>query len=114
MEKLETKIPPPLLVLLIAPAMWAATFVQAPLPVEGRLHIVLQIAIGAFALTFGFSGITAFRRARTTINPVQIDQASRLVNGGIYRLSRNPMYVGLTGLLMLFLSTALVGEYLSK
>jgi protein-S-isoprenylcysteine O-methyltransferase Ste14 len=85
--------------LLIATAMWATTFLQAPIAIEPRLHLVLRLVIGAFALTFGLSGIVAFRRAQTTINPVQIDQASSVVTGGIYRVTRNPMYVGLTALL---------------
>jgi protein-S-isoprenylcysteine O-methyltransferase Ste14 len=51
------------------------------------------------ALVFGLGGILTFRLARTTINPVQIDQASSVVTGGIYSITRNPMYVGLTAML---------------
>jgi protein-S-isoprenylcysteine O-methyltransferase Ste14 len=102
MKKLENKVPPPLLVLIIATSMWATGFLQKPLPFTHGLHSILQIAVGGFALTFGLSGILAFRRAQTTINPVQIDQASRVVTGGIYRVTRNPMYVGLTGLLTMW------------
>ena len=43
---------------------------------------------------FGAPAFAAFGRAGTTINPVDIDAASALVTGGIYRISRNPMYVG--------------------
>ncbi len=102
MRLLENRIPPPALVLIIAPAMWATTFLEAPITIDPRLHLALRILIGAFALTFGLSGILTFRRARTTINPVQIDQASRVVTSGIYRVTRNPMYVGLTGLLTMW------------
>ena len=102
MKALENKIPPPALVLLIAPAMWVTTFLQAPIATEPRLHLALRLVIGAVALTFGLSGILAFRRAQTTINPVQIDQASHVVTGGIYRITRNPMYVGLTAMLTMW------------
>jgi len=102
MKFLEHKIPPPLLVLLVAPAMWATVFVQAPVTIEPRVHVALRVFLGAVALTFGLSGILAFRRARTTINPVRIDQASRVVSSGIYRVTRNPMYVGLTALLTMW------------
>jgi protein-S-isoprenylcysteine O-methyltransferase Ste14 len=102
MKTLENRIPPPALVLIIAPAMWGVSFLQSPIPIEPRLHLALTMAVGAFALTFGWTGIRAFRRARTTINPVQIDQASRVVTGGIYGITRNPMYVGLTGLLTMW------------
>jgi protein-S-isoprenylcysteine O-methyltransferase Ste14 len=50
-------------------------------------------------LASGASGVMAFRRHRTTTNPIRIDAASSLVTGGVYRLTRNPMYLGLALLL---------------
>jgi len=50
-------------------------------------------------LGFDLLGLLAFFGSRTTINPMRPDQASALVTGGIYRLTRNPMYVGMTCLL---------------
>jgi protein-S-isoprenylcysteine O-methyltransferase Ste14 len=41
------------------------------------------------------AGLAAFRRARTTVNPLQPDRASALVSAGIYRYTRNPMYLAL-------------------
>lgn len=43
----------------------------------------------------GIAGVRAFARARTTVNPLQPQAASRLVTSGIYRHSRNPMYLAL-------------------
>jgi protein-S-isoprenylcysteine O-methyltransferase Ste14 len=100
MKKLENKVPPPVLVLVMAAAMWGVATLQTPVHTDPALRIGLLLALNLAALVFGVGGITAFRRARTTINPVQIDQASRVVTGGIYRLTRNPMYVGLTVLLV--------------
>ncbi len=85
--------------LLVATAMWGASKFQSALSFEPRLHFALTVALGLVALSFGAGGIIAFRLAKTTINPVQIDQASRVVTSGIYRITRNPMYVGLTALL---------------
>lgn len=45
------------------------------------------------------ASVVRFRRADTTVNPVGVDDASSLVQAGPYRLSRNPMYVGMAGLL---------------
>lgn len=99
MKFLENRIPPPLLMLLIGGAMGAVLFGQTPpqLPAAYRWGpaAFLFLAGGVF----GFPAIRAFTKARTTINPVAIDQASVLVTSGIYRMTRNPMYVGLSLLL---------------
>ena len=44
--------------------------------------------------------ILAQLRPRTTISPVDIEAASTLVTGGVFRYTRNPMYVALTALLL--------------
>ncbi len=53
-------------------------------------------------------GLAAFRASRTTINPLKLDHASALVTGGVYRVTRNPMYVGVMLLLLAW------GIYLSS
>ena len=40
------------------------------------------------------AGVVAFRRARTTVDPRDPGKSTELVATGIYRASRNPMYVG--------------------
>lgn len=50
-------------------------------------------------MTFAGLALAVFRQAGTTINPMSPDKSSYLVTSGIYRLSRNPMYVGLLLLL---------------
>lgn len=41
-----------------------------------------------------------FHRRGTTLEPFQPDRASVLITGGANTLSRNPMYVGMAGLLL--------------
>src|SRR6185436_8035975 len=53
--------------------------------------IVIATAGGFFSI----GGFVAFRRARTTVNPMKPESASSLVASGVYRITRNPMYVGL-------------------
>jgi len=53
----------------------------------------LGIALAVLGLV-GIAGVAAFQRAGTSPNPWQ--PTSRLVSSGIYRLSRNPMYIGFT------------------
>jgi len=43
--------------------------------------------------------MAGFLRAKTTPNPVQIDRATVLVVTGLYRISRNPMYLSLIAVL---------------
>jgi len=50
------------------------------------------------SLAFGVPGRAAFARAGTEVNPFRPSTA--LVTSGPYRFSRNPMYVGVTGLLV--------------
>lgn len=57
----------------------------------------LFLCIGLF---FNFAGGVSFRSAKTTGNPNRPEMAASLVTSGIYRISRNPMYVGLIFLLL--------------
>jgi protein-S-isoprenylcysteine O-methyltransferase Ste14 len=41
------------------------------------------------------AAIISFRRALTTVNPLVPERASALIVSGVYRLSRNPMYLGM-------------------
>ena len=45
-------------------------------------------------------GALAFRRARTTVNPLHPERATSVVTGGIYRHTRNPMYAGMVFVLL--------------
>ena len=51
-------------------------------------------------VAFDLLGLFAFRASRTTANPLKPERATSLVTGGIYRVSRNPMYVGMAFLLL--------------
>ena len=95
MHFLELKIPPPVVALVLAVMMWLIPslvgIVEAPFAVRVGLAVAL-VVVGQF---ISVSGIVEFRRARTTINPIKASAASSLVCSGIYRFTRNPMYVGL-------------------
>ncbi|MBY0613526.1 MAG: isoprenylcysteine carboxylmethyltransferase family protein [Beijerinckiaceae bacterium] len=99
MNVLENRLPPPILCLLIALAMWGGNSASLEFVMDDRLRITVAIVVLAFAFIVGFSAIRAFRQARTTINPVDIEAASSLVTDGIFRYTRNPMYVSLAALL---------------
>ena len=100
MPSLELKIPPPL-VAVVAGAMVAAAVGLPPVlevPYGVRLGGALVLA-GAGAC-FDLAGLRAFRKAHTTINPLRPDRAAAVVTTGVYRVTRNPMYLGLVLILL--------------
>lgn len=96
---LDTKIPPPIVAALVALAIWAASDLGLPLPGSGEARSMTALALAALGVAFDLSAIVAFLGARTTINPMTPERTSALVTTGVYRLTRNPMYVGLALLL---------------
>ncbi len=92
---MELKIPPVIQMLVLAISMWlvaillpSLTFRTNTLLWLGGLVIVVGIVVVAL-------GMFAFRNANTTVDPRSPEKASLLVTAGIYRFSRNPMYVGI-------------------
>lgn len=100
MRRLEHLIPPPLVALLLAVAMgWVSGWASA-WPWQDGLRLMLVGSLAAVGLVFDLSGLRAFLRQRTTINPMRPERTSALVVNGVYRFTRNPMYVGLCFLLL--------------
>lgn len=95
MHALELRIPPPVVALLVAAAMWGISLVTPRVDVSAPMRLVVGIAIALAGVACAIAGIAAFRRARTTVNPLKPETSSSLVTSGIYRFTRNPMYVGL-------------------
>lgn len=94
MNALELRIPPVGLTFLFAIAMAAlAWFVPASIPIPAPFSLLLALTLAAAGGVVALLGVAAFRQRRTTVNPFTPDRASTLVATGIYRLSRNPMYL---------------------
>ena len=93
-KQLELLVPPPLVLFATAILMWLV----AMFTTFARIEIPSRTLIGAVLFATGvlidLVGLLQFRRAGTTFNPIKVDTTSRLVTTGLYRLSRNPMYVG--------------------
>ena len=100
MNWLEHKIPPPVVGLIVAAAMWGASSLGPQLSVSSGARIAMAILIVAVGIGFDVLGLLAFRTARTTVNPLRPEKASTLVTNGVYRVTRNPMYVGMAFLLL--------------
>lgn len=100
MKFLENRIPPPLVALALAAGMWGVAQVAPPLGLELAIRVPIAVAIALAGLAFDFSGLLAFLRQKTTVNPLKPERATSLVTGGVYRFTRNPMYVGMLLLLL--------------
>jgi len=96
MHALELKIAPPIVALLVAAAMWGIPLVAPSTDVSAPIRLVAAIAIALAGLATAILGAIAFRRAKTTVSPLNPENASSLVISGVYRFARNPMYVGVT------------------
>lgn len=86
-------IPPPVILAIAALLMWlvARLFdgLNAAFPLQQTL-VLLLVALGVGLMA---ASAHAFYRVRTTINPMTPDKASALITSGVYRLSRNPIYL---------------------
>lgn len=88
-------IPPPIVALLCGLLMWFVSGQFAGMRVAFPFQHVLAYALVAAGILLDLVSILAFLRARTTVTPLAPEKASSLVVGGLYRFSRNPMYLGL-------------------
>lgn len=100
MKALELKIPPPVVALLLAAAIYYAAPVFPALPLNEQWRLILAILFGAVGISCDLAGLYSFRKAQTTINPLAPKNSSALVTTGIYRYTRNPMYLGMAFLLL--------------
>ncbi|BFM18196.1 isoprenylcysteine carboxylmethyltransferase family protein [Maricurvus nonylphenolicus] len=99
LTRLENKIPPPLVMVISAAAMWliaANTPVAFLATLSSSLYWGLIFLLFISGLGIGLGGMLSFKHAQTTINPLKPESASNLVSSGIFQYTRNPMYISLT------------------
>ena len=109
MLNLELKIPPPLVAVMTAGAMYGVASLLPVLALSPSVRAVAALALAVVGASFDVAGLMAFRRAKTTVNPMAPHQSSSVVSTGVYRFTRNPMYLGLVFLLLawaVYLSSA--------
>ncbi|MFM6992240.1 MAG: methyltransferase family protein [Rhodoferax sp.] len=96
MSRLENRVPPPALAIVVGLLMFLTSNFLPQREPNSLAQWIGIAALLALAGNFGIRAIRLFNRSETTIDPVRIHRASSLVTSGIYQVSRNPMYVGLT------------------
>lgn len=97
MTTLETRIPPVVQWAVTAAVTWILALLDFDgSPLDGQTFDVIGIVVALAGLGLGVAGGRSFSRASTTIDPLQPEKSSSLVTDGVYRYTRNPMYLGLT------------------
>ena len=96
------KIPPPILVLILVSSNYFSS------KKIDLIHLQNQDLISIIILLIGIliliNPIFKFIKSKTTIDPIKFKKVNKLIISGIYKYSRNPMYLGL---LMIVISTSI-------
>jgi protein-S-isoprenylcysteine O-methyltransferase Ste14 len=95
MRWLELKIPPPAVAVIFGVVMWLASRLVARLELPFVVRVTVTVIIACAGLVFGVAAMRSFVRAKTTMNPIKPGAASSLVTGGVFGVTRNPMYLSL-------------------
>jgi protein-S-isoprenylcysteine O-methyltransferase Ste14 len=85
----------------IAGAMWlVASSLSRPLPLPASIRMPVAVLLALAGVATAVGGVISFRRAQTTVNPLKPETSTALVTTGIYRVTRNPMYLGMLAVLL--------------
>jgi protein-S-isoprenylcysteine O-methyltransferase Ste14 len=110
MRYLELRIPPPIVGLVVAAAMWVIASRPLIWPPSTSVRLLAGVILLVIGIALALSAVISFRRAQTTVNPLKPETSTSLVSTGIFVRTRNPMYLGmLIGLLAwaVYLASAL-------
>lgn len=99
---MSTRIPPPLVVLITGLAMWMVSEQMPWAKLAFAWRVPAAAAVLALAVVPMLAAVASFIAARTTINPMRPARASALITDGVFRISRNPIYLGDLFLLMAY------------
>lgn len=90
-------VPPPLLALVAALGQRA---LPGGISRRGPARTAAAAAVWSMSVPLAGAASSRFRRSATTFDPLHPEQASHLVTTGANTITRNPMYVGMAGVLL--------------
>ena len=100
---MKKRIPPPLIAMLCVLIIFLSKSIFPSFVFSYKLQL------GIFVSTIGFLllvvSIKSFIDNKTTINPLNLKKSTYLVTSGVFRFSRNPMYLGMV---LFLLGTAII------
>lgn len=97
---MKPRFPPIFQILFGGLISWgiASLFPQAAISIPILNYV--GFGLGALGAVILIASVFKFSQEKTTINPLDPDRASELVVSGLYRFTRNPMYLGLALILL--------------
>ena len=100
MKSLENKIPPLIIVVFfLALIFLLKNFLQV---FTFSYQVYISFFFLCLAASLCLTSIIEFRKHKTTLNPLMPEESTALVTTGIFKFSRNPMYLSLLNLLIAF------------
>jgi protein-S-isoprenylcysteine O-methyltransferase Ste14 len=94
---LDTKIPPPIVTIIILTIIYLFDLKEYYLNTDVISVIMLFIGI-----IFIISAVVQFVNRKTTVNPTKPHKTTSLVITGAYKITRNPMYLGMLSIIISF------------
>jgi protein-S-isoprenylcysteine O-methyltransferase Ste14 len=94
-SSLELKIPPDVIWVAVAGLMWLSSRVAVGFGAEAPLRRPLALLLILIGTALIVAARMALERAGTTWHPTEPGRTTVLVTSGVYRLSRNPTYLGM-------------------
>ena len=95
---MSNKIPPPIVTLFFG----LCIYLSRPYFPEFSSSLLNSLSVISFVLGISIfvAAVSSFKKQKTTVNPISIEKASSLVINGIFKYSRNPMYLGMSFILV--------------
>ncbi|MEE4205304.1 MAG: isoprenylcysteine carboxylmethyltransferase family protein, partial [Erythrobacter sp.] len=104
-------IPPPVQLALALLLVWLINTLFPGAAIEASVLRIMATVLLIGAVTVIAVAVGLFRRRGTTVDPRAPERTSSLVTDGIYRFTRNPMYLGM--LLILLAAVFWTGQFLA-
>ncbi|MTI44703.1 protein-S-isoprenylcysteine O-methyltransferase Ste14 [Roseibium hamelinense] len=92
-------VPPPIIGIFYGFLIWLGARWFPELSVTFPGQSAFAGILGLIGATMDATSVLAFIKARTTISPLSPSNTKKFVRTGFYRISRNPMYLGMALLL---------------
>jgi protein-S-isoprenylcysteine O-methyltransferase Ste14 len=92
---MKLKIPPAIQTLVFAILMWLINRLTYHVHIKFENQQILSWTLFCIGVLIGIIALYNFKKSNTTVDPTKPEKASQLVSTGIYKFSRNPMYLAM-------------------